>query len=174
MKVIVLTGPESTGKSWLAQTLKDKLDGVLVGEYVREYFASLGRDTTYEDITPIARRQLEHEDAARQQRPALLILDTHLLSNILWSRFLFDDCPDWLEAALLARHYDLHLLLDPREVPWSNDGQRCQPDMRDRLAFYEACKTWLDNHKQTYRCIGGNWANRQRLALQYVTELLEG
>jgi nicotinamide riboside kinase len=174
MKVVVFTGPESSGKSWLAQTLKETLGGTLVTEYVREYCTHLGRDTTLADVTPIARRQLALEDEARSLHPELLILDTHLLSNMLWSRILFDECPDWLEPALLSRHYDLHLLLDPREVPWSADGQRCQPDLRDRIAFFEACETWLSKHKQSYRCIGGTWANRQRLALQYATQLLEG
>ncbi|WP_410970079.1 AAA family ATPase, partial [Salmonella sp. SAL4458] len=87
------------------------------------------RDTCYADIPAIARGQLAWEDAARAERPALLILDTHLLSNILWSRILFGDCPDWLEPALLRRRYDLHLLLSPEGVAWSADGQRCQPEL---------------------------------------------
>jgi len=33
MKVLVLTGPESSGKSWLATELQQKFGGVLVGEY---------------------------------------------------------------------------------------------------------------------------------------------
>ena len=70
-------------------------------------------------------------DAAKH--PALLILDTHLLSNLLWSRTLFGDCPPWLETQLLARHYHLHLLLSPDDVEWTADGQRCQPELADRL-----------------------------------------
>ena len=37
MKVVVLAGPESSGKSWLAAQLQQQFGGVLVGEYVR-YF----------------------------------------------------------------------------------------------------------------------------------------
>ncbi len=119
MKVLVLTGPESSGKSWLAEQLQARFGGRVVGEYVRHFIDEQRRDTCYADIPAIARGQLAWEDAARAERPALLILDTHLLSNILWSRILFGACPDWLEPALLRRRYDLHLLLSPEGVAWS-------------------------------------------------------
>ncbi|MGH8376315.1 MAG: AAA family ATPase, partial [Pseudomonas sp.] len=35
MKVLVLTGPESSGKSWLAAELQQRFGGILVDEYVR-------------------------------------------------------------------------------------------------------------------------------------------
>ncbi|MFO6333972.1 AAA family ATPase [Pseudomonas aeruginosa] len=135
MKVLVLTGPESSGKSWLAEQLQARFGGRVVGEYVRHFIDEQRRDTCYADIPAIARGQLAWEDAARAERPALLILDTHLLSNILWSRILFGACPDWLEPALLRRRYDLHLLLSPEGVAWSADGQRCQPELAQRQAF---------------------------------------
>lgn len=119
MKVLVLTGPESSGKSWLAAQIQARFGGVVVGEYVRHFIDEQRRDTCYADIAEIARGQLAWEDAARAVRPPLLILDTHLLSNMLWSRCLFGDCPQWLEAELLARHYDQHLLLDPLACPGS-------------------------------------------------------
>ncbi|MDH1063517.1 AAA family ATPase, partial [Pseudomonas sp. GD03985] len=96
MKVVVLTGPESSGKSFLAQRLQQRFGGLVVGEYVRHFIERERRDTCLADIPAIARGQLGWEDAARAREPALLILDTHLLSNILWSRTLFGDCPAWL------------------------------------------------------------------------------
>lgn len=172
MKVVVLTGPESSGKSWLATILSERFGGVRVDEYVREYCEWHGTDTTLADVEVIAREQLRREDQARAAAPALLLLDTHLLSNLLWSRLLFGAAPAWLEPTLLARRYDLHLLLDPRGVAWQNDGQRCQPDLAERLAFFVRCRDWLQAHDQPLLQIAGDWPERQRAALAAVSRLL--
>ncbi|WP_285962589.1 AAA family ATPase [Pseudomonas tohonis] len=174
MKVVVLAGPESSGKSWLAGELQARFGGEVVSEYVREFIDEQQRDTCYADIPAIARGQLRREDEARARRPALLILDTHLLSNMLWSRALFHDCPAWLETELLARHYDLHLLLRPEGVEWTGDGQRCQPRLSERQAFFAASRDWLAAHGQRFEVLGGDWHERQRLALAAVERLLAG
>lgn len=172
MKVLVLTGPESSGKSWLAAQIQARFGGLVVGEYVRHFIDREQRDTCYADIASIAHGQLAWEDAARAQQPALLILDTHLLSNMLWSRILFGDSPAWLEQQLQARHYDLHLLLDPRGIPWVDDGQRCQPCLEQRLSFHQACREWLERNNERYRDISGDWQQRQAHALAEVAALL--
>jgi len=174
MKVLVLCGPESSGKSWLSGEIQAHFGGVVVGEYVRHFIDQQCRDTCYADITPIAQGQLAWEDQAREQAPPLLILDTHLLSNLLWSRALFQDCPPWLEQALLARHYDLHLLLSPHGVSWVADPQRCQPDLADRQVFFDDSLQWLQQHQQNLHIIDGDWASRSAAALRAVQRLLEG
>lgn len=172
MKVLVLTGPESSGKSWLAEEIERHFGGVRVGEYVRQFIDEVQRDTCYADIDVIAREQLAREDAARALKPALLILDTHLLSNLLWSRALFRDCPAWLETALTERHYDLHLLLSPEGVEWIGDGQRCQPELSERQAFFEASRQWLVAHGQPFEVIDGSWSDRSERVLKRVARLL--
>ncbi len=172
MKVLVLCGPESSGKSWLSGEIQAHFGGEVVGEYVRHFIDQEQRDTCYADITPIARGQLEWEDRARQHAPRLLILDTHLLSNMLWSRVLFGDCPPWIGQALLARRYDLHLLLSPQGVNWVGDGQRCQPQLSERQTFFEDSWQWLAQHRQRIQVIEGDWPQRRAQALLAVTRLL--
>ncbi|MEN5202156.1 AAA family ATPase [Pseudomonas wadenswilerensis] len=173
MKVLVLTGPESSGKSWLGNEIQAHFGGELVGEFVRHFIDEQARDTCYADIPTIARGQLAWEDAARARQPQLLILDTHLLSNMLWSRTLFDDCPAWLEQALLARHYDLHLLLSPESIAWHDDGQRCQPQLSERQAFFQATGDWLVRHRQPCQVVQGDWEQRRCAAFAAVTRLLK-
>lgn len=172
MKVVVLCGPESTGKSWLAGRIQHRFGGLVVGEYVRWFIDRHNRDTCYADIPAIAQGQLQWEDAARLERPELLILDTHLLSNMLWSRELFGDCPAWLETALLAREYDLHLLLSPDEVQWVADGQRCQPDIAARQRFFADSEQWLKGHGQRYEVIQGDWTQRETAVMARLERLL--
>lgn len=164
MHVIVLTGPESSGKSHLARHLHHTYGGVRCGEYVRAFIDEHQRETTLADITDIACGQLAWEDQARAGTPTWLWLDTHLLSNIVWSQLLFGSSPAWLEEALRARHYDVHLLLSPEGVPWVYDPQRCQPDISERRAFFEACRAWLEANGQAYVILEGNWAARQAQA----------
>lgn len=173
MKVLVLTGPESSGKSWLAARLQDKFGGLLVGEYVREFIEREQRDTCLADIPAIALGQLAREDAARGRAPRLLTLDTHLLSNMLWSRTLFGSNPAWLEAELLQRQYHQHLLLSPQGIEWHADGQRCQPDLGERLQFFEDCRDWLVRHDQPFVEVGGSWAERERQVISLAGALLE-
>ena len=172
MKVVVLAGPESSGKSWLAALLQQRFGGIQVGEYVRYFIELNPRDTCLADIPEIARGQLEWEDQARAKQPELLILDTHLLSNILWSETLFGDCPDWLETELLKRHYDLHLLLSPDDVEWTADGQRCQPSLAERQTFFKASHQWLADHDQPLEIITGDWQARQQHACAAVEQLI--
>lgn len=172
MKVLVLAGPESSGKSWLAARIQARFGGVVVSEYVRYFIDRHERDTTYEDIPAIAQGQLAWEDAARLQRPTLLILDTHLLSNILWSQALFGDCPAWLEGALLQRQYHLHLVLSPDDVEWVADGQRCQPELAQRQAFFNDTLQWLERHGQPLQVIRGSWGQRENKAMAAVEDLL--
>ncbi|MBK5001493.1 AAA family ATPase [Pseudomonas sp. S31] len=172
MKVLVLCGPESSGKSWLSGVIQARFGGVVVAEYVRHFIDQECRDTCYADIPVIARGQLAWEDQARAQAPELLILDTHLLSNMLWSRALFDDCPPWLEQALLARRYDLHLLLSPQGVGWVADGQRSQPELGDRQAFFDDSLAWLRGHQQPVQIIGGDWLARENAAMAAVGQWL--
>ncbi|MDH0745090.1 AAA family ATPase [Pseudomonas sp. GD03842] len=172
MKVLVLAGPESSGKSWLAEQIQQRFGGVLVGEYVRDFIDEHQRDTCYADIPAIARGQLAREDAARSGAPSLLTLDTHLLSNLLWSQTLFGDCPPWLETELLARRYDLHLLLSPDGVDWVSDGQRCQPLLSERRAFFRASQSWLERHHQRFEVIDGSWSYRRDRAFAAVERLL--
>ncbi|MFV3382087.1 AAA family ATPase [Pseudomonas sp. NY15354] len=174
MKVLVLCGPESSGKSWLSGEIQAHFGGVVVSEYVRHFIDQQQRDTCYADIPTIAQGQLAWEDQARQLAPELLILDTHLLSNMLWSHALFDDCPSWLEQALLARRYDLHLLLSPQDVGWVDDGQRSQPDLNDRQRFFDDSLAWLERHRQPVQIIGGEWSQRSTAALNAVQCLLDG
>ncbi|MNF90555.1 hypothetical protein D3C84_731220 [compost metagenome] len=96
-----------------------------------------------------------------------------MLSNILWSQTLFGDCPAWIEQALLDRRYDLHLLLSPENVAWTDDGQRCQPELGQRRAFFDQTLAWLEHHRQPVQVLQGDWVARRIQALKAVELLLD-
>ena len=174
MKVVVLTGPESAGKSTLSKALAQHFNPPLVSEYVREFIEQEQRATCYADISTIAEQQLQRELAARAQRPELLLLDTHLLSNKLWSEVLFACSPPWIEAALQDLHYDLIVLLSPEGLPWQADGQRCQPKLAERQQFHQNLANWLDAHQQPVLHLSGSWQARYNQLEMAISRLLDG
>lgn len=172
MIVVVLTGPESTGKSSLSQALATRFNAPLVSEYVRDFIEQQQRDTCYTDVSTIAEQQLHNELTARAQCPPLLLLDTHLLSNKLWSEVLFAQSPAWIEAALLEQRYDLIALLSPKGIDWQADPQRCQPELVQRQQFHQQLADWLQQHQQPVSALSGSWQSRyQRLESAIATLL---
>lgn len=63
MLKVGIIGPESTGKSTLAQQLSQRYHGVYVPEYARKYVEQLGHPYTYDDVCAIARHQIEQLQA---------------------------------------------------------------------------------------------------------------
>ena len=57
MKRVLITGPESTGKSELAMALAQHYGGITVPEYAREYVEKLDGPCSYSDVEHIARWQ---------------------------------------------------------------------------------------------------------------------
>ena len=174
MIVVVLTGAESAGKSSLSKALAERFNAPLVSEYVREFIEHEQRDTCYADISTIAEQQLQRELVARAQRPPLLLLDTHLLSNKLWSEVLFASSPDWIESALQEQQYDLIGLLSPDGLSWQADGQRCQPDLSERQQFHQNLSQWLEAHQQPVLHLNGSWQTRYNQLEAAISRLLDG
>lgn len=172
MKKVLLTGPESAGKSSLCAALAQHFNAPVVGEYVRQYIEQIGRDTHYADVEIIAREQWQREQDACAKRPALVLLDTNLLSNRQWSRILFGQSPGWIDPLLAQQHYDAVFLLSPDGLPWQADGQRCQPELADRQAFHEGLEHWLLQHQQPFEPVSGPWDERYQQLEAAIERLL--
>lgn len=123
---VCLIGPECTGKTTLAERLADHFGVPWVPEFAREYALQVGRLLTAEDIEPIARGQMALEDAAPTTL-SLTILDTDLISTVVYARHYYGTCPEWIETEARVRKADLYLLTDV-DVPWTID------DVRDSAA----------------------------------------
>ncbi len=91
MRKIAIVGPESSGKTTLAQDLAQRLACPWVAEYVREYFATRA-DASYDlpDIIEIARGQLAAEHAAPASTD--LVCDTNGLVCKIWAEVRFGVC----------------------------------------------------------------------------------
>jgi len=123
---VVVTGSECTGKTTLAAALAERYDVPWVPELARRFVAQKGSAPDAGDVETIAHGQIEAEEQVGRTASGLLILDTDLLSTVVYSRHYYSACPPWIVAALDERAADLYLLAGI-DVPWIPDG-----DQRDR------------------------------------------
>jgi NadR type nicotinamide-nucleotide adenylyltransferase len=166
---VVVTGSECTGKTTLARQLAADFNTVFVQEFVREYYDRKEAPLTFDDVEPIARGVLQAEEMAAGAANELIVLDTDLLSTVIYSRHYYGDCPAWIVDESYRRAADLYLLLDI-DVPWVADPQRDRGDARE--AMHELFRGELERRRLPFVTIRGEWEERQRLAERAVRELL--
>lgn len=174
-KRVAIYGPESTGKTLLAEKLAAHFHAPLVTEYARERWDLQGGVLTLDDMLPVAREQWRREDAAAAQAGPLVICDTDALTTMLWSDLLYGTTPDEVRrgAEQRCKHYALYLLLDI-DVPFAPDPQRCFPDPADRAKAMRIWQGALDRRQLPYVLIRGDWAERERQAIDTIGKLLRG
>lgn len=164
---ICLTGPECTGKTTLAQRLARELGVQCVPEYAREFAESCGNDIRAEDVGKIARGQMAGEDAAKGD---LVILDTDLLSTVVYARHYYGACPAWIEEETRKRRADLYLLLDT-DVEWQADAARdAGDDAREDL--FDAFRAALDELETRWVIVSGDWDERARQAAAGISSVM--
>jgi HTH-type transcriptional repressor of NAD biosynthesis genes len=168
-KRVCVFGPESTGKSTLAERLARAFQTVAVPEYARLLIEAHEGEVTLADIPRIARGQMAAEDALVRRANQVLICDTDLITTTLWSDRLFGECPAWIREEAGRRVYDLYLLCDV-DVPWVNDIVRYLPE--ERHTFYARCRRELEARGRCYVAIRGGWEERFETARAAVAALL--
>ncbi|THB63654.1 MAG: transcriptional regulator [Desulfovibrio sp.] len=166
---VCIVGPESTGKSTLAQRLAEHYGTVHVTEYARPLLELKNNQCDPEDIPLIARGQAASEEAMARQANRVLICDTDMLTTTLWSNVLFGDCPQWIQEQARSRHYHLYLVARP-DCPYIDDPQRYLPHQRE--VFLQKLLTLLEQDNRPYVFIGGDWEERFQQAVSAIDELL--
>jgi NadR type nicotinamide-nucleotide adenylyltransferase len=169
LKRIAITGPESTGKSELAEKLAKHYNALWVPEYAREYLEDLGHPYKEDDIVNIAKGQLEMEEEEAQHSKYLLFCDTDFIVTKIWSEFKYGRCHPWILEQVEKHIYDLYLLCDI-DLPWAEDPLREHPQKRKELfeLYYRELKT----RKLPFRIIAGTGEARTRNAILAVEETL--
>jgi len=169
---IVITGPESTGKSSLCKQLAEHYNTTWVPEYAREYLQKHGMNYTYNDLLAIARRQLALEDEiTASTKRGLIFIDTDMYVMKVWCEFVFGRCHQWILDRIAERNYALYLLCNI-DLPWVKDDLREYPDIESRIRLFNIYKDNIINQHVPWKIINGNNEERFKAAVDAVNRLL--
>lgn len=164
---IVVTGPESTGKTLLAEKLSEEMNIQLVEEYARTYIGNLNRPYGKTDVEEIARIQIQENNLFIM---APLIYDTDILTSIIWHQEKFGFTPSWMMESWKITDQIFYLLCAP-DFPWVYDDQRENPN--DRVRLFGIYKSYLKSYFKDFVIIKGNFENRLSKAIINVKSILD-
>jgi NadR type nicotinamide-nucleotide adenylyltransferase len=166
---IAITGPESTGKSILAEQLAGHYHTAWVTEYAREYLDRLKRSYIQEDILQIAKGQLRDEKKMEGVAKELLFCDTELIVTKIWSEVKYKTCDPWILKMIENHLYDLYLLCNI-DLPWEEDPLREHPHMRETL--FNLYFDELMERQFPFDVISGIGEERLKNAIQSVERMI--
>ena len=166
---ISITGPESTGKSWLAEQLARHYGTAWVPEFARTYLEETGRPYTYEDILYIAQQQ-HHSEVKAGQHSGMIFCDTDFCVTRIWCQVKYGKCHPWIESVLDKNEYGLYLLCDI-DLPWQYDPLREHPEMRREL--FGMYHNLLREKQFNFRIVSGMDNDRLQNAIRFVDEFLK-
>ena len=169
-KRIAIVGPESTGKSTLAEKLAKHFAEPWVPEVAREYLEKLDRTYAYEDLLQIGKKQMQLEDELAMQANNYLFCDTDLRVIQVWSQHRYGKVDPWVLEELARRTYDLILLCAP-DLPWQADPLREHPELKMRQQFFEIYKQLSQASGIPWILISGDTDKRLSTAIQAVGSL---
>jgi NadR type nicotinamide-nucleotide adenylyltransferase len=165
---VTLTGSESTGKTELAERLARFYRTSWSREFSREYAAQKGAPLDAGDVEPIAHGQMRVEDEALHRAHELVLLDTDLVSTVVYAEHYYGSCPDWVKRAARERLADLYLLCDI-DAAWIPDPQRDRPHAREEI--HQAFEDALQRFGARYALLQGTWQEREARAVDAIDAL---
>lgn len=165
---VILTGPESTGKTTLAEILGKEFHCDVVSEIARTYLTERGETYQYKDVELMARAQQFAEDSAGVSN-RMLIIDTDQINFAVWMFKKYGSIFNQVEDRI-KRYRDenrLYLLCYP-DLPWQEDPLR--ESKNERLEIFYLHKQLLDDFKLNYCVIKGIGSDRTEQAKKMVGE----
>ena len=165
-EIIVMTGPESSGKTTLAKQLADCWNVPLVPEIARDYLR--GKDSYQQhDLLEIAKQQHQQEQMLLAHSPEKIVCDTDLLVIMIWSELRYGHCDPWIystfEDSLRQQTSSRYYYLCDYKIPWEADPLRENPNNRDEL--FELYVTKIKEYELCYSLVKGEPTERLQQVL---------
>ena len=161
MLKIIVTGPESSGKTTLCKALSKHYNLPFTKEFAREYLTDLGKNYLQEDLLEIAKGQFENEQLTANKHQ-ISLHDTDLITLKIWSDYKYGNCNNWILEQIEKQKVEnrFYLLCKP-DLKWDYDPLRENPTNRNELL--EIYKQELENLGHKFLIIKGEDRNEQAI-----------
>ena len=161
--IIVVTGPECSGKSTLTKWLGRALNASTVAEQARSYLDELNRFGRYQpsDLLHICDAQMKAEQTATR-KGGNIIADTDLQVLCIWWQERYGPIPHHLNQRYMSQSRRFYLLCRP-DLPWVSDPQRESEYDRDRL--FHLYQQDLERRGLKFEVVEGQGEPRHEFAL---------
>jgi HTH-type transcriptional repressor of NAD biosynthesis genes len=167
VKRICFYGPESTGKSTMAQRMAERYQTEFVPEVAKEFISSNQFSTN--DIIRIAHAQTVRIQQKTSIANKILFCDTDLITTAIYSDIYLHSIPPVVKSLELQIRYDQYFLFDI-DVPWVPDGLRDLGDKRQEV--FLRFKNELEQREIPYILVTGSHAQREQQIVRFVDDLL--
>lgn len=160
---IAITGPESSGKTKLTETLAEQLNVPFFSEFALDYIDQLDRPYTQNDLNIICDG---HLDQFKESTAPLQLIDTDFIVLTVWSKVKFGTVSDKIQAAAASNYFDLHILCTP-DIPWEFHPQREHPNMRDEL--FKMYQHELKTLEKRFVTVSGSLDDRVKKSIEAIS-----
>ncbi|MBE5320230.1 AAA family ATPase [Pedobacter sp. MR2016-19] len=167
VKKICFYGPESTGKSTMAEKMALHYQTTFVPEVARELINS--NDITIDDIIEIGTSQTERVKEKTNSANKLVFCDTDLITTKIYSQYYLNEVPQILNDLEKEICYDLYFLMDI-DVEWVADHLRDFGDRR--LEMFNLFKSELEKRGIAYIQISGDYKTREEKIRKIIDSIL--
>lgn len=160
---IAIVGPESSGKTTLAEYLEETLECHMVPEFAREYLSQRkGREYDINDVSRIAK--VHFKNMHRLDTP-FTVCDTEMSTIVIWSEERFEEAHEGMLKLEENQTVDHYILCKP-DLPWQPDPLRENEKDRDRI--FERYQTRLTALDRSFKVLEGEGDSRNEDAVEFV------
>lgn len=150
---IVVTGPESTGKSAICRKLAEEFGVIHVPEFARIYLEKEGPEYDFDLVSKMARLHLEFQQEYIHKADGIIILDTDLINYQVWQEVVFGKVDPWIKEQITKESEHRYLLTFP-DIPWQEDPLR-SPET-DRESIYRRHLTEIEQKGRSFEIVDGS------------------
>lgn len=166
---IAITGPESTGKSTLAEKLARHFEVDFIPEYSRTYLENFEGHYTENDVVEIAKGQYNLILKEEKKNPEILLADTETIVCKIWVEYVFKHSNETIDEILKKQDFDLYLLCDI-DLPWVYDPLRENPNIEERKELFDIYKNTLTKMNVPFEIVSGDDEERVNNAINIINK----